>query len=811
VTFSRARRSRDTLSHLHRSLCCLCGAQAPPTPSNLCATCLRSQVDITEGVPRELAITWCARCNRWLQPPRHWAPAELESKELLQLCLARLRPRLKGLVLADAGFVWTEVHSRRLKVKLAVQKEIHAGTVLQQILVCEFTVEPRMCLDCNRAATTQEAWRASVQLRQKVRHKRTFLHLEQLILKHQADATCISVVPKDEGLDFHFRNRSHATRLVNFLRAHVPCRHVCAKQLVSHDTHTAEYNYKYTFAVEIAPVCRDDLICLPRAVARAHGGLGPLVLCTRVGASVTLTCPRTLRQAHHTADQYWRHGYSTMMGHKHLASGVSLFSPLCPSHRPSSRHLTSPLPLSSHFSCAHPQTEFVVVDVEVRRDGPGAHGRGGGRASGGSDADSDAGGSAASGAASLAGGLPASVASHRTGASGMTSGRRERPKPSAVSALSVASHRTGRTHLGAGSRGGGGAHRLVAADAVVCRPEHLGLGAEHEIHTRTHLGAILRPGDTVLGYDVAACTHDQALDEWGGREGAGGKNQRAASKGAARARARAHGAGGAREGKRRGHKGRAPGRSGRGGAGGDDGDTAMDDSGDDAGPGPGSDADSDDDTAGRRSNRDPLSLLGAALPDIVLVRKSYKDQRAQRRAQGYQRPWKLRQLQTDGGADAAGSNADGGRGKAGRGVDKAAALEEDREWFYEEIEEDPELRKTIDIYADPEAAARTAESKARAAAARAADRAAAVAAGAGAGDDDRDDEGDIKGVPEVPLSELLDALAIEDVTGAYADATAEAGADGRPDAPGVDAAGDIAEGENEGEEDDEERENGEQE
>jgi hypothetical protein len=36
----------------------------------------------------------------------------------------------------------------------------------------------------------------------------------------------------------------------------VPARFRHDKQLVSHDTHTSSYNYKYTFSVEIAPVCK---------------------------------------------------------------------------------------------------------------------------------------------------------------------------------------------------------------------------------------------------------------------------------------------------------------------------------------------------------------------------------------------------------------------------------------------------------------------------------------------------------------------------------------------------------------------------
>ena len=40
------------------------------------------------------------------------------------------------------------------------------------------------------------------------------------------------------------------------LQSVVPCRFRSDKQLVSHDTHSNTYNYKYTFSVEIAPVCK---------------------------------------------------------------------------------------------------------------------------------------------------------------------------------------------------------------------------------------------------------------------------------------------------------------------------------------------------------------------------------------------------------------------------------------------------------------------------------------------------------------------------------------------------------------------------
>ena len=59
-----------------------------------------------------------------------------------------------------------------------------------------------------------------------------------------------------QGVDFFFSNRSHALKFVDFVQSVVPANCRDDKQLVSHNEHTATYNYKYTFSVEIVPICR---------------------------------------------------------------------------------------------------------------------------------------------------------------------------------------------------------------------------------------------------------------------------------------------------------------------------------------------------------------------------------------------------------------------------------------------------------------------------------------------------------------------------------------------------------------------------
>lgn len=143
-------------------------------------------------------------------------------------------------------------------------------------------------ISCARVQANPNQWVASVQLRQHVSHRRTFFYLEQLILKHDAAKDAIRIKQMDQGIDFFFRKRSHGVKFVEFVCKVAPARSRADKQLVSKDSHTDKCNYKYTFSVEISPICREDLICLPPKLSVSLGNLGPLVICTKVTDSIAL-------------------------------------------------------------------------------------------------------------------------------------------------------------------------------------------------------------------------------------------------------------------------------------------------------------------------------------------------------------------------------------------------------------------------------------------------------------------------------------------------------------------------------------------
>ncbi|XP_076955685.1 uncharacterized protein LOC143630593 [Bidens hawaiensis] len=192
-------------------LCCKCGVKIAPNAANMCVNCLRSEVDITEGLQKQVIIYQCPECDRYLQPPRTWIKAQLESKPLLTFCAKRVK-NLNKVRLINAEFIWTEPLSKRLKVKLTVQKEVLNGAVLQQAFVVEYAVQDQMCESCSRVLVNPEKWVAAVQLKQHVSHRITFLYLEQVILKHNAATRAIRVKQTHHGLDFFFDNRILAVK-----------------------------------------------------------------------------------------------------------------------------------------------------------------------------------------------------------------------------------------------------------------------------------------------------------------------------------------------------------------------------------------------------------------------------------------------------------------------------------------------------------------------------------------------------------------------------------------------------------------------
>lgn len=292
-------------------LCCNCGVPMDgSTGLVMCYDCIKLNVDITEGIPREANLSFCRNCERFLQPPTNWIKAELESRELLALCLRRLKG-LNKVRLIDAAFIWTEPHSRRVRVKLTVQGEAFSNAIIQQSFEVEYVVIAMQCPDCAKSYTAH-TWNTAVQIRQKVPHKRTFLYLEQLILKHNAHVDTISIKENKDGLDFYYAKQNHAVKMLDFLSSTVPMKYKKSEELITADIHSGTSVYKFTFSVEIAPICKDDLVVLPAKLAKSMGNISRLVLCSKISNSIQFIDPGHLHIQDLLANVYWRAPFNSL-------------------------------------------------------------------------------------------------------------------------------------------------------------------------------------------------------------------------------------------------------------------------------------------------------------------------------------------------------------------------------------------------------------------------------------------------------------------------------------------------------------------
>lgn len=230
----------------------------------------------------------------------------------MSLCLSNVaglqktkNERGERIRLIDASWIWTEPHSMRLKIRLTIQKEVQEGTILQQSFMVVFVVRNQQCIEC-QAEFRQGSWKSLVQVRQRVHHKRTFLFLEQMILKHGAHRGCLSIETYRDGMDFYFPDRGKANRFISFIENVVPVKVKHSKKLISTDDKSNISNYKFTSLVEICTLCKDDLLYLPKKVANQLGNISRTVIVKNISNLIHFIDPTTGQTASMPAEVYWR-------------------------------------------------------------------------------------------------------------------------------------------------------------------------------------------------------------------------------------------------------------------------------------------------------------------------------------------------------------------------------------------------------------------------------------------------------------------------------------------------------------------------
>eukprot|EP00479_Gromia_sphaerica_P013478 TRINITY_DN7526_c0_g1_i1.p1 TRINITY_DN7526_c0_g1~~TRINITY_DN7526_c0_g1_i1.p1 ORF type:complete len:296 (+),score=60.65 TRINITY_DN7526_c0_g1_i1:666-1553(+) len=113
--------------------------------------------------------------------------------------------------------------------------------------------------------------------------------------------------------------------MIAFLNSVVPIKTAQhSKRMVSQDFNSNITNNKYTVLAEISPICRDDLVCLPKELVKRYGGGSSLFLCTRVTSQIRLIDPLNLRTAEISSGTYFRYPFPAICNSRQLVEYIIL-------------------------------------------------------------------------------------------------------------------------------------------------------------------------------------------------------------------------------------------------------------------------------------------------------------------------------------------------------------------------------------------------------------------------------------------------------------------------------------------------------
>ena len=300
-------------------ICCICGVSMDANSEGICEACAKKNIDITTGITKVASLTYCRTCDRFKKPP--WMKVERESQDMMNLCLSKIKGLNKVQVI-DSSFVWTEPHSKEIKIKITIQKELNKSLISTSFIIT-FKEDWTQCEDCKKTFTPHQ-WRAVVQLRQKVNHKRTFLFLEQVILKHKAQSKALNIKEHPEGVDFYFSNKAQANSFCSFVHEFLICQSKTSRQLISVDEKSNEAEYKESFRLEIAPVCQDDLVILNEEQYKKLGSIGPVLLCYKQVNSLKFIDPISFETLDLDNNTYWRYELKSYIDRKCLSEFLIL-------------------------------------------------------------------------------------------------------------------------------------------------------------------------------------------------------------------------------------------------------------------------------------------------------------------------------------------------------------------------------------------------------------------------------------------------------------------------------------------------------
>ena len=305
---------RSSMMTYSKIVCCLCSAIIDANPRGTCEACLRKSLNIKTCIPTEFELQYCKECQRFLRPP--YVKIERESSDMMKLCLSRIKSYDKKVKIIDSNFIYTEPHSKMIKIKVTIQKEIEKN-ILSQDLIIEFKEKWNICRDCQKLQTPH-TWASCVQIRQRVPHKKTMLYLEQIILKNKMQKNSLYFEEANDGFDFFFSTRRAGEIFSNWIATVIPSKITYTKKYVSLSTST------FTYLVDVANVAKYDLFLLDKDSYKKLGGIGPLLICTRLSSRTVFEDPRTFNHLYLDGNTFFKYKFNKFCNSNQLTEFLIL-------------------------------------------------------------------------------------------------------------------------------------------------------------------------------------------------------------------------------------------------------------------------------------------------------------------------------------------------------------------------------------------------------------------------------------------------------------------------------------------------------
>lgn len=258
--------------------------------------------------------------------------SEPESPGLMALCLRKVTG-LNKVKLIDAYWIWTEPHSKRLKIAIDIEKAVLDDKLtLRQKLEVEYVVKNRQCLECIREAS-EHTWGSQIQLRQRNQNSSSLIQLESALTKAGMHNLMLSVDVVKYGMNLFFKNKNQAEKVVNFISALLPVRVKSSKKMVSSNKQSNTQKYEYVYMVDVIPLCKHDLVYITKEMrlpsslsASSSSNAGEFMIVEKLSSSLHLVNPLTLHRIEMTASKYFAMTIplTAVMNSKQLVSYIVL-------------------------------------------------------------------------------------------------------------------------------------------------------------------------------------------------------------------------------------------------------------------------------------------------------------------------------------------------------------------------------------------------------------------------------------------------------------------------------------------------------